>query len=94
MKDLPARKKELLVISDLNRQILQLECAQLAHKVGLWQRRYDQVRGAWIWVAPLAGFLIARRGRRAGGLFARAASFAVLARRVWQGYQALKGKRQ
>ena len=51
---LQERKRELLLESDINRQILRLEVTQLNLKVAQWRRNLLRVQNAYAWIAPLA----------------------------------------
>ena len=58
------RKKELLLESDINRQIMRVESAQLKIKAVEWRRGLLKVRTAYQWMAPLAGVGFAVYGMR------------------------------
>lgn len=55
LAQLQQRKKELLLESDINRQILRVEYCQLKLKASQWKRGLLKARTAYQWVAPLAG---------------------------------------
>ncbi len=55
LAELRQRKKELLLESDINRQILNLELCQLRLKATEWQHNLVKARNAYKWIAPLAG---------------------------------------
>src|SRR4051794_35553029 len=55
LAELRERKKELLLESDINRQIVRIEFCQLQLKLTEWRRGLLKVRTAYNWVAPLAG---------------------------------------
>jgi hypothetical protein len=66
------RKKELLLESDINRQILRVEFCQLRIKATEWRRGLLKVRTAYNWIAPFAGmgaafFMIRKRLRAEAG---------------------------
>ena len=65
MKELCERKQELLLESEINRQIVALEVSQLKIKSGEWRRNLGRAGTIYKWVAPLAGiglgFLTARK---------------------------------
>ena len=54
------RKRELLVESELNRQLLRVEVGRIRFQTERLKRGYGWAHGAWKWVAPIAGFLFAR----------------------------------
>ena len=58
------RKKELLLESDINRQILRVEYCQLQLKAAEWKRGMLKVRTAYQWLAPLAGMGFAIYGMK------------------------------
>ncbi len=55
LEQLRQRKKELLLESDINRQILRVEFCQLKLKASEWKRGLFKARTVYHWVAPLAG---------------------------------------
>ena len=63
--DLAQQKRELLIESDINRQILHIEINQLQSKAVEWRQGLTKLSTAYKWVAPLAGaglgFLTARK---------------------------------
>ena len=59
LAELRERKKELLIESDINRQILNLECCQLRLKATEWRSGLLKVRTAYKWMAPAAGIALA-----------------------------------
>ena len=67
---LRARKQEVLLESDINRQILRVEFCQLRVKADEWRRGLLKLRTAYNWIAPLAGigaaFFMVRKKMRAG----------------------------
>ena len=64
LDELRQRKKELLLESDINRQIMRVESAQLQIKAVEWRRNLLKVRTAYQWMAPLAGIGFAVYGMR------------------------------
>jgi len=64
LDDLRQRKKELLLESDINRQIVRVECAQIKIKAIEWRRSLLKVRNVYKWMAPLAGVGFAIYGMR------------------------------
>jgi len=55
LAELRQRKKELIIESDINRQILRIEVCQLRLKAMEWRRGLLSARTAYKWIAPLAG---------------------------------------
>lgn len=64
LAELRQRKKELLLESDINRQILRVEFCQVKIKAIEWKRNLLKVRTAYNWVAPAAGIAFAVLGMR------------------------------
>jgi hypothetical protein len=64
LERLRQRKKELLLESDINRQIVRVEVAQLQIKATEWRQRVLKVRTAYNWMAPMAGVGFALWGIR------------------------------
>ena len=55
LAELRQRKKELLLESDINRQIIRVEVCQLQIKADEWKRSLLKVRNVLQWVGPIAG---------------------------------------
>ena len=64
LAELRQRKKELLLESEINRQILRIETAQLRFAVTEQRRKLTTFGTAYRWIAPLAGVFFAVRGMR------------------------------
>jgi hypothetical protein len=93
LKALQARKRELLVESELNRQVLRLECARIAFEAGRFQRGYGWVKNAWTLAAPLAGFLLARKRSKVADAFAKGSFWLTALRAGWKVWTAMRGAR-
>jgi hypothetical protein len=64
LAQLAQRKRELLLESDINRQILRVESCQLKLKAVEWKRGLLKARTAYRWIAPLAGMGFAIYGMK------------------------------
>lgn len=64
MSKFQERKRELLLVSDLNRKVLQLEMGQWQLQAERWQKRMGAANVALRMVNPLARLFVARK---AGG---------------------------
>jgi hypothetical protein len=67
IRELEARKRRLLVESELHRQTLVLECDNLSPVAAAIERGYDTVQSVmpyWKMAAPLVAWVLARRRRR------------------------------
>ena len=93
LRALQARKRELLLESELNRQLLRVECANLAFHAGRFQRGYGWAQRAWTWATPLAGFLLARKQRKATGVFAKGSLVFTALRAGWKVWMAMRDAR-
>ena len=82
MNPLLARKQDLLLESDLNRQALVLELLQIRHRVsGLGG---GLLRSRWKFVVPLAGLLFVWKFRRLGKFLTSGVGLLLL-RKLWEG---------
>jgi hypothetical protein len=75
----------LLTESGINRQILQLEAGHIHFR--LEQVKRGWLRTGWRWAVPFAGFLFARKFKKAGGLFAKGSFALLLLRKGWEAWQ-------
>jgi hypothetical protein len=93
LKSLQARKHELLLESELNRQVLRIEFANLALEAGRLRRGYGWARRAWNWAAPLAGLLLARKRARAAGAFGKGSLLIAALSAGWKVWMAMREAR-
>jgi hypothetical protein len=93
LKAIQARKHELLLESELNRQVLRVECGKLAFKAGQFRRGYGWAQSAWTWAAPLAGFLLARKRGKATRVFAKGSLLFTALRAGWKVWTAMRDAR-
>lgn len=93
LKAIQARKHELLLESELNRQVLRVECGKLAFKAEQFRRGYGWAQRAWTWAAPLAGFLLARKRGKAAGAFAKGSFLFTALRAGWKAWTAMRDAR-
>src|SRR6185436_11051364 len=65
VEELRQRKSEVLLESDINRQIIAIECSQLRLKADEWRGSLTKAGAVYKWAAPLGGavlgFFAARR---------------------------------
>jgi hypothetical protein len=93
LKAIQARKYQLLLESELNRQVLRVECANIGIETGRFRRGYEWAQRAWTWVVPLAGFLLARKERKAAGIFTKGSLLFTALRAGWKIWTAMRGAR-
>ena len=84
LRELQARKRELLLESELNRQILRLELNQICLRADRFKRGFDWAQNAWTWAAPIAGFLVARKFKTAGSAFAKGSFLITAVQTGWK----------
>ena len=90
---LRARKRELLVESELNRQVLRVEAEALRLQVDQVRATCARGRAVWQWAAPVAGFLLARRFDKSGGLLAKGSMLAGALGSAWKLFQTFRSSR-
>jgi hypothetical protein len=90
LKQLQARKRELLLESELNRQVWRVELGRLHFRAEQFQRGYNWVHSAWAWTAPVAGFLLARKFTKTAGVFAKGSLLMSALRTAWKFWEARK----
>lgn len=93
LRELQARKRDLLLESELNRQVLRVEFGNLAVESERLQRGYGWVRSAWAWGAPLAGFLLARKQGKRAGAFTQGSLLLGALRAGWKTWTVLREMR-
>jgi hypothetical protein len=84
LKELQARKRDLLMESDLNRQILRVEIEKIRLRAEQIRRGYGWAHNVWKWGAPVAGFLLARKFRKTAGAFAKGSLLINAAQAIWR----------
>lgn len=93
LRELEARKRDLLVESDLNRQVLRLEFDQISLRVGEIKRGFGWARNVWAWGAPIAGFLLARKFKKTGNAFAKGSMMISVFKTGWRLWESWRGRR-
>ena len=92
LKQIQTRKRELLLASELNRQVLRVEAGQLLFRVEQFKRGYGWAHRVWKWAAPLAGFLLARRFKRGAGVFAKGSLLVTALGTLWKVWETRQQK--
>jgi hypothetical protein len=93
LKEIQLRKRELLLESEMNRQVLRVEAGRLRLWSEQFRRGYGWANNAWKWSAPLAGFLLARRFKKSAGLFAKGSLLLSILTAAWKAWEAMQDKR-
>jgi hypothetical protein len=88
-----SQKRALVMESQLNRQVLRLECGRIHAQVERIKHGYGWAQHAWKFALPLAGFLLAKKFKRTSRVAAKG-SFITSALgtlwKVWQGFRAAR----
>jgi hypothetical protein len=84
LKGLLERKRDLLLESDLNRQAIRLELARLRMQGERWRSGLTRGYSWWNWLAPVAGFLVARKLSKTSGAVAKGSLVASLVGAAWK----------
>jgi len=84
LKELQLRKRALLLESEMNRQVLQVECGRIRYGLGRLRRGYGWAQHAWAWAVPAAGLLLARKFKGRAGVFANSSLIWGALRSAWQ----------
>lgn len=93
LKALESRKRDLLVESDLNRQVLRLEVDQLCLRAAEIRRGWGWARSIWVWSGPLVGLLMARRFKKTGGIVAKGSVLLSAFQTGWRLWEAYRQRR-
>ena len=93
LRELEARRRELLLESELNRQVLRLELEQISIRVGEIKQRFGWAQNAWTWAAPIAGILLARKFKKTGHAFAGGSFLITAVQTGWKIWQSFRSKR-
>jgi hypothetical protein len=91
-RQLKARKRDLLLESELNRQVLRVETGKIAFHFDRVKRGYSWAHDAWKWALPLVGFLFARKLKRSAGAFAKGSFLMGILRTLWTFWAARRSK--
>lgn len=84
LKPLLARKHDLLLESELNRQILRLEVAKLRLRGEKFRGSLATGQSWWKVAAPIAGILLARRVSKGSSVVAKGSLLVSLAGAAWK----------
>jgi len=93
LSQVQARKRELLLESALNRQVLRVETGKILVRAEQFRRGYGWANLAWKWTAPLAGLLLARKFRKTADVFAKGSLLVTALSALWQAWEARQQKR-
>jgi len=88
-----ARKRELLLESELNRQVLRLEVNAISVRARQLQSGFSWARAAWQWAAPVAGFLLARKQGKAARVLSKGSFLLSALRTGWKVWTKMREQR-
>ena len=83
MKALESRKRDLVLESEVNRELLHLEVTRIRLSVARLRSSFAG-HGVWKWLAPVAGFLLARRFSGNSGFIAKGSMVLSLLGSAWK----------
>lgn len=89
LKALQSRRRDLLLESEVNRQLLQLEVSNVRLSFERIRSGFSG-RNLWKWVAPVAGFFVARRFSGGSGFMAKGSMVVSLLGTAWKLWSAMK----
>lgn len=92
LRELQARKRELLLESELNRQVWRVEAGHLRLRAGQVQRGFDWAQNVWTWAAPVAGFLLARKFKKTAGAVTGGSMVMTALRTAWKFWESHRAK--
>ena len=90
LKTLQQRKRDLLLESELNRQVLRLQATELSAHLHRFGGGLTSLRSVWKLVAVAGGVMAASRVNKAAGILGKATSilgFAGVAWKAWQSWR-------
>ena len=90
MTALQARKRELLLERELNRQTLRLEVDQIQLQVERFRSGGQWLHGAWRWLAPVTGFFLAWKLKKRTALVAKGSLWMLALRKLLEAWQESK----
>jgi hypothetical protein len=93
LSELERRRKALLVESELNRQALRLEVLSVTTTVQRIRNGFLSGQSLWKWLAPVAGFLIARKLAKPKTSGIGASSVLNIGRALWTAWRERRKER-
>jgi len=90
LKALQARKRDLLLESEVNRQLFRLELTKLQLSVDRLRRGFTSGSNLWKLLVPLTGFFMGRRFSRNSRLMTKGSVIVSLLGAAWKVWNAFK----
>jgi hypothetical protein len=91
LKELRARKRDLLLESEMNRQAMHVELQAIQVRLSQFQRGYGWARHFWSWGAPVAGLIFARKYQKTASTFAKGSFLVNAAGALWKAWRTFRG---
>jgi hypothetical protein len=88
-----ARKRALVIESELNRQVLRVELGRIRLQTERIKHGYGWAHGGWKWAVPIVGFLLAKKFKQAPGLFAKSSLVMSALGGLWKVWQIARAKK-
>lgn len=93
LSELERRRKALLFESELNRQALRLEVLHIKMTIERVRHGFASGHAVWKWLAPVAGFFLARKLTRSGSNGAKTSSVLNIGRALWTAWRDRRKRR-
>lgn len=87
LSDLERRREALLVESELNRQALRLEVLSVSSAIERIRHGFVSGQSLWKWLAPIAGFFIARKLSKSSANGFKTSSVLSMGRALWTAWR-------
>lgn len=87
LKNIQERKRDLLLESEMNRQVLHLQAGELGCHLDRFRGGLTSMRSLWKLAVVAGGVLAARRVTKSTGLLGRATSIMGIAGVAWRAWQ-------
>lgn len=87
LKELDQRRTALLLESELNRQALRVEMLQARLSLDRLRSGLSSGQNLWRWLAPVAGFVLARKFGSAGGPVAKGSAIIAIGQALWTAWR-------
>lgn len=86
LSELRQRRAALLLESELNRQALRVEVMRVQMAVDRVRHGLTTGQNLWKWVAPIAGFLVARKFGQSGAV-AKGSAVLAIGKALWSAWR-------
>ena len=87
LRSIEQRKRDLVLESELNRQVLRLQAGELYCHLDRFRGGLTSVRSLWKMVAVAGGVMAASRVTKSAGIFGKATSMVGIAGVAWKAWQ-------